>query len=312
MTKTIRIGTRGSQLALIQAETVRTMLLAAHPEVTAEIVPITTSGEWRPEQGETRLSEAQGGKGLFAREIEQALLGGQVDCGVHSLKDMASFLPEGLALDHMLPREDPRDAFLSPKAACLEDLPAGAVVGTASLRRQALVKARRPDIEVVPLRGNVPTRIEKLKAGQVDAAILAYAGLKRLGLGAEAQCVIDPELMLPAACQGIIAIETRLEDSATRAVFDALHCHDTGRCGVAERAVLQVLDGSCHTPIGAYAVWEQGGAVMYLRALVAAPDGSEIYHDECRAAVPDAAAARTLGEGLGRTIKARLPAGFLA
>lgn len=309
MTKKIRIGTRGSRLALVQAHTVAAQLQAAHPGLQVEIIEIKTSGEWKPEQGETRLSEAAGGKGLFAKEIEQALLDGRIDCGVHSMKDMPSFLPEGLEISHVLEREDPRDAFLSNDHGCLADVPPGAVVGTASMRRQAIVLARRPDLTVVPLRGNVPTRIAKLRSGQVDVAILAAAGLRRLELIKEAAYVIEPEEMLPAAGQGVIGLEIRCDDAQARALIDPLDCPETGRCVEAERAVLQVLDGSCHTPIGAYAVAD--GDEIYLRALVAAPDGHALYEDERRAPAPDRQSARALGQELGQALKARLPEGFL-
>jgi len=307
MAKTLRIGTRGSKLALIQTDMVARAVTAQHPGIEIQIIEIKTSGDWKPSDGETRLAESEGGKGLFAREIEQAMLAGQVDCGVHSMKDMASFLPEGLVIDHMLPREDARDAFLGNGHKCLADLPAGATVGSSSLRRQAFILAKRPDLKVVPLRGNVPTRIEKLRAGQVDATVLALAGLKRLGLEGEADCVIEPEDMLPAAGQGAVGIETRVGDQETRALFDALHCRETGLRVIAERAALQVLDGSCRTPIGAYAVLN--GDSLKLTAVLASEDGKQFYREEVSG---PAAQAEELGRRAGQALKKRAPSDLLA
>lgn len=304
---TLRIGTRGSQLALFQANTVADALKARHPHVAVEIVEILTSGDWRPAHGEARLSESQGGKGLFAKEIEQAILAGTVDCGVHSAKDMASVLPPGLALDHMLPREDVRDAFLANSCESLDALPPGAVVGTASLRRQAFILARRPDLKIVPLRGNVPTRIEKLRAGMVDATILALAGLRRLDLAHEAAAILSPEEMLPAAGQGAIAVETRSNDTQTRTLLDALHCTQTGYCVAAERAALQILDGSCRTPIGAHAVME--GDILTLRVTIASPDGRAEYSETMSGPAANAA---QIGRETGQIMKSRTPAALLA
>ena len=307
--KILRIGTRGSALAMVQTEMVKAALLARHDDLTVEVVEITTSGEWRPEQGETRLSEAEGGKGLFAKEIEMALAEGSVDIGVHSMKDMASFLPEGLVIEHMLPREDPRDAFLANDAKTLDELPAGAVVGTSSLRRQAFVLAKRPDLKVVPLRGNVPTRIEKLRSQQVDAAILAYSGLKRLGLEHEAASVIDPADMLPAAGQGAVGIEIRENDQDTRALLDFIHCHETGLRVSAERAALQVLDGSCHTPIGAHATLDDD--VMRLEVLVASMDGKQLHRERVSGAIETDAQAAALGQRAGQALKDRIDPSLL-
>ncbi len=185
MTDTLRIGTRGSKLAMVQTHMVVDAVRRVHPGLMVEVKEILTSGDWKPEHGETRLAEAAGGKGLFAKEIERALLDGEIDCGVHSLKDMPSFLPPGLEIPFVLEREDPRDVFLSHQYDSLESMPAGSVVGTSALRRQAFILQKRPDLKVVPLRGNVPTRIEKMKSGQVGALVLASAGLRRLGLESE-------------------------------------------------------------------------------------------------------------------------------
>lgn len=309
MTQLLRIGTRGSQLALTQTGMVARLLRAAHPGLEVEVVEIKTSGDWKPADGETRLSAAAGGKGLFAKEIEQAILEGRVDCGVHSLKDMPSFLPEGLVIEHVLPREDARDAFLSNEFASIDALPPGAVVGTSSMRRQAFLLARRPDLKIVPLRGNVPTRIEKLRDGQVDATLLALAGLNRLGLSHEIASVIPVEEMTPAAGQGIVGIEIRADDARARNLFDAIHCRGTGLRAAAERAALAALDGSCHTPIGAHAVLE--GENMHLDIVVASPDGTEIYREVCTRVAANDDDAALMGRQAGEALKKRLPEGFL-
>ncbi|MCB9990624.1 MAG: hydroxymethylbilane synthase [Rhodospirillales bacterium] len=311
MTKThLRIGTRASKLAMTQTRMVADAVRAHYPDMEIEIVEIHTSGEWAPAQGETRLSEAEGGKGLFAREIESALLEGAVDCGVHSMKDMASFLPDGLVIDHMLPREDTRDAFLSNDYKTLDELPAGATVGTSSLRRQAFILAKRPDLKVVPFRGNVPTRIEKLRSWKVDATLLALAGLKRLGLEDEVASVLSAEEMLPAAGQGAVGIETRVNDIETRQIFDRLHCRETGLRVAAERAALQVLDGSCHTPIGAHAVLS--GNWMKLDVIVAAPDGRQLYAETRSDDIHAVSEAVALGQAAGQALKGRVDPAILS
>lgn len=307
MSKTVKIGTRGSKLALIQTNMVADALRAAHDGLIVEIVEITTSGDWKPEHGETRLSEAEGGKGLFAKEIERAILDGTVDCGVHSMKDMPSFLPEGLVIDHLLPREDPRDAFLSEKYKTLGELPQGATLGTSSLRRQAFVLSKRPNLKVVPIRGNVPTRIEKMQNGHADAIILAYSGLKRLGLetAAVVKQVWNAEEMLPAAGQGAVGIEIRAADDETRALLDALHDEETGLCVGAERAALQILDGSCHTPIGAFATLADGH--MNIEVMVASADGQDLYEADGSFSVQTMEDAIDLGEGVGQTLREIVP-----
>lgn len=310
MSKTIKIGTRGSKLALVQANMAAAQLMVAHPDLCVEIVEINTSGDWKPEHGETRLSEAEGGKGLFAKEIERAIMDGTVDCGVHSMKDMPSFLPDGLVIDHILERADSRDAFLSDKYGSLNDLPEGAKVGTSSLRRQAFLLAKRPDLEILPIRGNVPTRIQKMKDGYADAIILAYAGLVRLGLDGEAKEVWDADFMLPAAGQGAVGVEIRKGDAEVSALFDALHDNETGLCVGAERAALQVLDGSCRSPIGAYAVIENGE--MSIEVMVASEDGKDVYEADGRFAVSSTADAIDLGQSVGQTLKDIVPAEILA
>jgi hydroxymethylbilane synthase len=310
MTKTtLKIGTRGSRLALIQTDMVMAALQEAHLDLKIEKIIIKTSGDWKPQDGETRLSEEQGGKGMFAHEIQKAILEGAVDCGVHSLKDMPSFLPKGLVINHVLPREDVRDVLISAKYSSIDDLPEGAVVGTSSLRRQAFILAHRPDVKIVPLRGNVETRIQKLKDGQVDATLLAMAGLNRMGLAGEATMIMEPEDMLPACGQGAVCIETREDDQDTQNLFDSIHCNETGLCVFAEREVLAVLDGSCHTPIGAYAVLDD--EMMYLRALVASDDGQSLYYESAQGEIIGAEGAKAFGHDLGQKLKSALPPDFL-
>jgi len=305
MTATLKIGTRGSPLALAQAHETRDRLAAAHPDLSAEgaieIVVIKTTGDQvldRP------LSEI-GGKGLFTKEIEEALIDGRIDLAVHSMKDVPTWLPDGLAIACLLPREDPRDAFFAAPALGegvrrLADLPPGAVVGTASLRRQALVKLARPDLEVRSFRGNVQTRLRKLGEGEVDATMLAMAGLSRLGMAEAATATLEPEEMLPAVAQGAIGIEIRTDDAATAERLAALHCADTGARVAAERALLAVLDGSCRTPIAALAVLDGRGGIA-LDGLVAAPDGSAVHRVRREGAAANAAA---LGADAGAQLKA--------
>jgi hydroxymethylbilane synthase len=304
----LRIGTRGSPLALTQAGLVRAALIDAHPELAApgavEIVPIRTSGDRIQDR---TLAEA-GGKGLFTKEIEEALLAGAVDLAVHSAKDMQTWLPQGLAIGAVLPREDPRDALFSRAGAKgLADLPRGAVLGTASLRRQAQALMVRPDLKVVPFRGNVETRLKKLAQGQADATLLAVAGLKRLGRAEAIGAVLEPEEMLPAAGQGIIAIERRIADRRCETLLAPLDHGPTAAALLAERAVLAALDGSCRTPIAAFAQ-RQGADRLHLRALIALPDGSRSLEEEETAALGEAAA---LGAEVGRRLVERAGPDFL-
>lgn len=309
MTDTIRIGTRGSKLAMVQTHMVADALKAAHPDLHIEIIEILTSGDWKPEHGETRLAEAAGGKGLFAKEIERAIMDGQVDVGVHSLKDMPSFLPDGLEIPFVLVREDPRDVFVSHKYDSLASMPAGSVVGTSALRRQAFVLQRRPDLKVVPLRGNVPTRIEKMKSGQVDALVLASAGLRRLGLESEIKQYFSADEFLPGAAQGVIGLEVRRNDTATKKILSVLDHLNTNLIVTAERAALQTLDGSCRTPVGSYATWS--GERMHLKVEVASPDGKDSYKDEIEGTVASHGEAERLGQVVGLRLKARVPADLL-
>ena len=309
MTKKLRIGTRGSQLALTQTKMVAAELKNAHPDLDVEIVEILTSGDWKPSQGETRLMESKGGKGQFAHEIEQRILAGDIDCGVHSVKDMPSFLPDGLSMTHFLKREDPRDVFLSPKYKDLSNMPDGAVIGTSSLRRQAFILNKFPHLKIVALRGNVATRIEKLHQGQVDATFLALAGLNRLGLTQFANKTLESHEFLPACGQGTIGIEIRLDDTVTAQYLDTISCPVTTLTAIAERAVLQVIDGSCHTPIGAFATIKDGW--MILKSAIAKPDGSFYLEDRIDGPVTKWEDARTMGHVLGYRMKPKLPDGIL-
>jgi hydroxymethylbilane synthase len=302
-TAVLRIGTRGSPLALAQARQVRARLAAAHaldPE-RIEVKVISTTGDMIRDRP---LSEV-GGKGLFTKEIEEALLAGAVDLAVHSAKDMPTVLPPGLGIAAVLPREDARDAFISRKAKTLRELPQGAVVGTASLRRQALVKRLRPDLSVVSFRGNVETRLRKLDAGEVDATLLALAGLKRLGLAAAATGLLAVEDFPPAVGQGIIALEARADDSKTLALLAAVNHLDSLTALATERAFLAVLDGSCRTPIAGHAVINAGR--LQFRGLIARPDGSEVHETQREGAVAEAFA---LGEDAGRELKELAGADF--
>jgi hydroxymethylbilane synthase len=269
----LRLGTRGSPLALAQAHMVRGALAAAHgfaPEQIALVV-IRTSGDRIQDRP---LSEV-GGKGLFTKEIEEALTAGAIDLAVHSSKDMPTLLPQGLVLSAFLERDDPRDVFVSRKAKSIAELPRDATVGTASLRRQAMVKRRRPDLMIVPLRGNVETRLRKIDEGVADATLLALAGLKRLGLADHATAVLDVEEFLPAVGQGAIGIETRADDKKTRELLGKINHADTFSAVAAERAFLAVLDGSCRTPIGGHATIS-GGRLRF-RGMIVKPDGSEAF-----------------------------------
>ncbi|HET6388985.1 hydroxymethylbilane synthase [Hyphomicrobium sp.] len=269
----IRIGTRGSPLALAQAHEVRARLMAAHdlPESAIEITVIKTTGDRvldRP------LSEA-GGKGLFTKEIEEALLSNEVDLGVHSMKDMQTVLPEGLIIGAVLPREDPRDAFISLQHADFSSLPLNAVVGTSSLRRKAQALHTRPDLRVVEFRGNVQTRLRKLAEGVAEATFLAVAGLKRLGMEDRITAPVATEHMLPAVAQGVIALEVREGDEATAALIAPLNDPQTALAASAERAFLARMEGSCRTPIAGHAVINSGE--MFFRGQILSVDGKMSY-----------------------------------
>ena len=277
MTPRFRIGTRGSPLALAQANDVRARLIAAHglTDGDVEIVVIKTSGDMildRP------LSEA-GGKGLFTKEIEEALIDRRIDLAVHSMKDVPTALPDGLEISTILAREDVRDAFISLRFSALSELPSGAVVGTSSLRRQAQVRRLRPDLRVVDFRGNVQTRLAKLADGVADATFLAMAGLNRLGMADRATSAIAAEDMLPAVAQGAVGIEIRTDDMATRDALAPLNHTATAICVAAERAFLAKLDGSCRTPIAGLA--RLNGDRLDFRGSILTPDGATC-HDTAR------------------------------
>ena len=280
----IRIGTRGSPLALFQAHEVRRRLEAAHGPgaLSCEIQVIRTSGDRIQDRP---LSEAGGNKGFFTKEIEEALIAGQIDLAVHSMKDMPTVLPVGLTVTCFLPREDVRDAFISYKAASLADLPPGAIVATSSLRRQAQVLRLRPDLKVQSIRGNVETRLKKLEDGVADATILALAGLKRLGLEGKVTAAVPVEQMLPAVAQGAIGIEIRADDVVTAKLLAPLNHQPTALAVTAERAVLARLDGSCRTPIAGLAeLTEKGGFVF--RGMILTPDGRQA-HETRREGLPE-------------------------
>lgn len=281
------IGTRGSPLALAQAYETRERLAKAFdlPFEAFTIVVIKTTGDKiidRP------LKEI-GGKGLFTREIEDDMLAGKIDLAVHSMKDMPTLQPEGLMLDTYLPREDVRDAFISPRASSLDDLAERTVVGTSSLRRKAQLKLRRPDLEVVEFRGNMQTRLLKLDQGVAEATFLAMAGLNRLSMDHVPKTAIEVETMLPAVAQGAIGIERRVDDTRMAAMLEAIHDLETGQRLAAERSFLASLDGSCETPIAGLAVLE--GSNIYLRGEVLRPDGSEAIEDAARCLIEDGAEA---------------------
>ncbi len=302
-TPVLRIGSRGSPLALVQAREVQSRLAAACglDAERIEIKIIRTTGD----VVQDRPLDELGGKGLFTKEIEEALLSGAIDLAVHSSKDMTTVLPAGLVLSAFLPREDARDAFISRKAKTLRDLPRGAVVGTASLRRQALVKRLRPDLAIVPLRGNVETRLRKIEAGEADATLLAVAGLKRLGLLGAAAALLDVDEFLPAVGQGAIGIETRADDTATRALVAKIDDADTATAVTAERAFLAVLAGSCRTPIGGHA--RINNDLVRFHGMIVKPDGSaafEVLREGHRAQAAE------LGADAGRELKARGGADF--
>lgn len=299
----LRIGTRGSPLALAQAYETRARLAAAFdlPHEAFEIVVIKTTGD----KVLDRPLKEIGGKGLFTREIEADLLSGAIDIAVHSMKDMPVLQPEGLLLDCYLPREDVRDAFVSLEFDSLDALPAGTKVGSSSLRRRAQLTARRPDLEVVEFRGNVQTRMKKLEGGVAGATFLAQAGLNRLGMADVARSAISPEDMLPAVAQGAIGIERRANDPRTAEMLAAIHDRDTGIRLAAERAFLAGLDGSCETPIAGLA--EIDGPMLRLRGEILRPDGSEVLSEDRSAPIAEAA---KLGADMARDLRARAGEGF--
>ena len=302
----LRIGARGSPLALAQVEQVQARLIAAWPELAERgalaVEVIRTSGD--------RISDRPladlGGKGLFVKEIEEALLSGTIDLAVHSMKDMPAFLPDGLTVPCLLPREDPRDVLIG--AAKIVDLPQGAVVGTSSPRRKAQLLARRRDLRIVDLRGNVETRLRKIERGEAEATLLALAGLKRLGIEDCATGILEPGDMLPAAAQGAIGVEIRADDARVRALIAPLHHELTGQAVAAERGVLEILDGTCRTPIAALAARQNFGKLR-LDALVATLDGVRVLRTAREGPAGDAA---EMGRDAGEELKRSAGDGFFA
>ncbi len=303
--KPIRIGTRGSNLALAQVHELRDRLCAAHGMThnDFEIVIIKTSGDMIQDKA---LREF-GGKGLFTKEIEDALIAGDIDLAVHSMKDVPTVEPDPLEIVCLMPREDVRDAFISLKVARLTDLPEGAVVGTSSLRRQAQVKALRPDIEVITYRGNVETRLRKLEEGVADATLLAVAGLQRLGQSDKITAPVSPDEMLPAIAQGAIGIQIRKSDDERRELLAAIHDRPTHIRVTAERAFLAQLDGSCRTPIAGLA--ELDGEQMRFRGQILLPDGSQAHATERSGPASDAAA---MGKEAAQELLKRAGPDFMA
>nr|WP_273022278.1 hydroxymethylbilane synthase [Rheinheimera sp.] len=280
--KTIRIATRKSALALWQAEYVKAELLRNHPNLTVELVPMSTQGD---KILDTPLAKI-GGKGLFVKELEQAMLEDRADIAVHSMKDVPVEFPDGLMLHTICPRENPQDAFVSNQFKSIDELPPGAVVGTSSLRRQCQLKALRPDLTVRDLRGNVNTRLAKLDNGEYAAIILAAAGLIRLGFEQRIAALMPVDTSLPANGQGAVGIECRSDDKEVQQLLSALEHRETRICVLAERAMNRKLQGGCQVPIGAYAVIEND--TLWLRGLVGALDGSEIIRHQLRGPVAEA------------------------
>jgi len=302
--KTLKIGTRGSPLALAQAHEARRLLALAHgcEEASFELVVIRTSGDAIQDRA---LADA-GGKGLFTKEIDEAMLAGAIDAAVHSAKDLPTILPDGIVIAGYLAREDPRDVLVSARARSIDALPHGARLGTASLRRQAQAKRLRPDLVIGLLRGNVETRLRKAESGEIDATLLAYAGLKRLGLAHRATAILDADAFLPAVGQGAIGLTVRAGDSATHALLAPILDAATGFAVTAERAFLRVLEGSCRTPIAGHARI-QGGALAF-RGLALRADGSQAFEIDGSGGTADA---HGVGDDAGRRLLSRLPAGVL-
>jgi hydroxymethylbilane synthase len=303
----LRIGTRGSPLALAQARETRARLIAADPGLEAagaiEVEVIRTTADRITDRPLADI----GGKGLFTKEIEEALLDRRIDLAVHSMKDVPTWLPEGLVIAAYLPREDPRDALFARHEGGLAELPRNAVVGTASLRRAAQIRALRPDVSVISFRGNVETRLRKLAEGVADATLLAVAGLRRLELAVKPSAVLEPEELLPAVGQGAIGLECRADDESLLARLRPLNDVETAARVTAERAMLDVLDGSCHTPIGGLAECRVAGTLR-LRGLIAKPDGSLVHRAQRQGDMGDAEA---IGREVGAVLREAAGPGFL-
>jgi hydroxymethylbilane synthase len=297
--KTLVIASRESRLAMWQAEHVRCALHKLYPSCDVKILGMTTRGD----QILDRTLSKVGGKGLFVKELEAALAEGRADLAVHSLKDVPMELPEGFALTAILEREDPSDAFVSPSYASLAELPAGSVVGTSSLRREAMIRMNFPHLEVRPLRGNLDTRLAKLDRGDYAAIILASAGLKRLGLEARIRARLDASESLPAAGQGALGIEIRADRAELAAWLAPLHHEATAAAVEAERTVSRALGGSCEVPLAAHAVWRDGA--LHLRASVATPDGRQVLRAEGDARAPGLEGALELGRRVSDDLRAQ-------
>ena len=303
----LKVGTRSSRLAVWQTELVATGLRQARPGLAIEHVLITTLGDRISDVPLPRL----GDKGIFTRELEDALRDGTIDLAVHSLKDLPTDLPRGLTIGAVLQRADPRDALVAASPVSLDTLQAGARVGTSSLRRRAQLLARRPDLDVRDLRGNVPTRVDKVLTGDLDAAVLAVAGLTRLGLSAHIAEVLGPDLMLPAPGQGALAVEIRADDQRTGALVALLDDSDTRLATTAERSLLAELEGGCQAPVGALATFTSRG-VMRLEGLVIDLDGHDALRHVVEAPVTDRAAASALGTAVAAALRAEGASAILA
>ena len=301
----LRIATRESALALWQAEHIRARLVSLYPGMTVDLLGMTTQGDRILDQPLSSI----GGKGLFIKELEVAMDDGRADMAVHSLKDVPMEMPNGFSLACITAREDPRDAFVSNQYAKLADLPKGAVVGTSSLRREAQLRERHPHLDIQPLRGNVNTRLRKLDEGQYAAIILAAAGLKRLGFGTRIASLLEPEESLPAPGQGALGLECRSDRANVLAALAPMADLGTTLATTAERAFSRALGGSCHTPLAAYAEWEEG--TLWLRGLLAGRDGLDIMRGEIEADVADSEAAALLGQELADDFLARGASRFI-
>ncbi|MDX1696775.1 MAG: hydroxymethylbilane synthase [Thiohalobacterales bacterium] len=297
-TEPFRIATRKSPLALWQAEHVRARLLDSHPDLEVELVTMTTQGDRILDSPLAKI----GGKGLFVKELENGMLEGRADIAVHSMKDVPSELPDGLEIGAILQREDPRDAFVSNTFDSIDELPHGARVGTSSLRRQCQLRAMRPDLDILDLRGNVNTRLAKLDADEYDAIVLACAGLRRLGMDKRITLALEPETMLPAIAQGAIGIECRSGDTRVTDLIAALNHPPTALCAAAERSMNTYLAGGCQAPVAGYSELDGEGEVLHLRGLVGWPSGSDIVRGDISGPAGDAA---NLGEQLAEDLLSR-------
>ena len=310
----IKIGTRGSPLDLKQANMVADALKAAHPNITVDIVPIKSNADWKPEQGEKPLNADQGGKGLFAKEIESAIIIEKVDCGVHSLKDIESFMPKELVINHVLPRANPADVFISKKYVSFDDLPDNAIIGTCSPRRQSLALSRNPTLKIVPFRGNVQTRLDKMMNDQVDGTFLAMAGLERLDIMKDYPNLnfepLDVHHFIPAAAQGIIGIQTLKTNTQLHNLLEQIHCQKTLLQAKSERSVLKLMGGSCHSPLAAHTIID--GDELTVRSFAGSEDGKDCFYQEKTMTCVSIGGAQDLGKNTANNLKKQLPEGFLS